>query len=318
MERSQQNSAGVLGCFDRVVVTGTWPEVAYPEARMAVLPQAGVRCFDLGQFAEPLRLRIRDNALAHAHAAGVTGQYLAKSKGVRKEELIAQVLARRGPHPGLVPGLSVRESCPTFKPWHDKAPGKIGLKLASGRCATCYFYLIDEELGRMDARVPTWLPCRVQIYFNAHHWLAQQLRPAGRAFRMEDNAFVEIADWPRAQEWAQNLAVARWERKFQELAARFCPVVEQFPRGDHWSVMQVEDALDVVFTKREALAPLYEPLRREAVLPVRGSELARFWGKRFAPEAAAGRACKTLVEGPRRKHGVGRPALKMSDKGGRV
>jgi hypothetical protein len=315
LKRYEQDIVGVLGCFDRVVVTGTLTEVAYPDALAGVLHREGIRCFDLGQFAEPLRLRIRDNALAQAQAAGIEVQYLAKSKGVRKEALIEAVLAQRGRQPGLVHILSVMESCTTFKPWHDKTTGKTGVKLVPGKCATYYFYLMDEELGLIYVRVPTWLPCRLQIYFNAHHWLARQLQREGIAFRMEDNAFVECADWKRAQELAQSFQVSRWEQKFHELAARFCPVVEQFTHGYHWSVMQVEYALDVVFAQRERLAPLYEQLSREAVLTVRVPDLARFWDKRFSPEAQAGSDFKTLVEGTRIKHMLGRQSLKMYDKG---
>ena len=123
------------------------------------------------------------------------------------------------------------------------------------------------------------------FYFNAHHWLARQLQREGIALRMEDNALVEIADWKRAQAVAESFQVFRGEKKFHALAARFCPVVEKFTHGYHWSVMQVEYALDVVFTKREALAPLYEQLSREAVLTVRVPDLGRFWDKRFSPEA---------------------------------
>lgn len=315
LQRYQQDIVGVLGCFDRVVVTGTLMEVAYPEALAGVLHREGIRCFDLGQFAEPLRLRIRDNALAQAQAAGCAVQYLAKSKGVRKEALIEQVVAQRGRQPGLVHVLSVMESCTTFKPWHDKPTGRTGLKLAPGKCATYYFYLMDEELGLLYVRVPTWLPCRLQIYFNAHHWLARQLQREGIAFRLEDNAVVECADWNRAQELAQSFQVAQWEQKFHELAARFCPVVEQFTHGYHWSVMQVEYALDVVFAQRARLAPVYEQLSRESVLTVRVPDLARFWDKRFSPEAQAGSDFKTLVSGTRIKHVLGRQSLKMYDTG---
>ena len=79
------------------------------------------------------------------------------------------MLAKRGTHPGLVHVLSVMEGCTTFKPWHDKGSGKTGLKMVPGKCGTYYFHLIDEELGLMYVRVPTWLPCRLQIYFNAHN-----------------------------------------------------------------------------------------------------------------------------------------------------
>jgi hypothetical protein len=49
-------------------------------------------------------------------------------------------------------------------------------------------------------RVPTWLPCRLQVYFNGHNWLASKLDKAGIEYLMADNAFVDIADFEKAQE----------------------------------------------------------------------------------------------------------------------
>ncbi len=37
--------------------------------------------------------------------------------------------------------------------------------------------------------------------------------------------------------------------RLQALAEQFCPVVKTFGSGYHWSLMQVEYALDVVFTR---------------------------------------------------------------------
>jgi hypothetical protein len=318
LARYAKEIAGVVGCFDRLVVTGTLTEIAHPEAMDAFLYREGFRAFDIGLFAEPLRQRIRDNAVELAREAGIEIEYLARSKGLRKEDLVAKVLAERGDHPGLVHVLSVVETCTTFKPWRNPQAGKPGLRMQTGKCSTYYFYLIDPELGLMYVRVPTWLPCRLQIYFNVHHWLAAQLRREGIDFKMEDNSFVEIADWTRAQELAASFSVAGWERKFHELAARFCPVVEKFPRGYRWSVMQVEYAFDLVFKRRELLATLYEQLSRHAVLAVRVPDMARFWGKRYSPEAEATSDFKTMVEGTRVRHTLGRQSLKMYDKGGRV
>jgi hypothetical protein len=318
LERYDKEIAGVLGCFDRLVVTGTLTEIAHPDAMDARLFREGFRAFDIGRFAEPLRQRIRDNVVELARESGVEIEYLSRSKGVRKEDLVAKVVARRGNHPGLVHVLSVVESCTTFKPWRNPKTSQPGLKMQTGKCSTYYFYLIDPDLGLMYVRVPTWLPCRLQIYFNVHHWLAAQLREAGIEFRMEDNCFVEISDWKRAQQLAQSFSVAQWERKFHELAARFCPVVEKFPRGYHWSVMQVEYSLDLVFKRRDLLGALYEELSRHAMLAVRVADMARFWGKRYSAEAEANSDFKTIVEGTRVRHSLGRQSLKMYDKGGRV
>ena len=55
LARYEKEIEGVLGCFDRLVVTGTLTEVAHPEAMAGVLYREGIRCFDIGEFAEPLR-----------------------------------------------------------------------------------------------------------------------------------------------------------------------------------------------------------------------------------------------------------------------
>jgi hypothetical protein len=54
-------------------------------------------------------------------------------------------------------------------------------------------------LGLCYVRVPTWLPCRLQIYFNGHNWLANQLGKRSIDFTLLDNAFTGLSDWTRAQ-----------------------------------------------------------------------------------------------------------------------
>ena len=48
-----------------------------------------LRCFELGEFAEPLREAVRENAEALAKGAGLEIEYLV-SKGARKEDRIAE------------------------------------------------------------------------------------------------------------------------------------------------------------------------------------------------------------------------------------
>jgi hypothetical protein len=71
------------------------------------------------RFAEPLRDRLRARAAELAAAAGITIEHIANSH-IRKEEVVAKVLAGRGDHPGLVHVISAMEACPTYKPWHSK------------------------------------------------------------------------------------------------------------------------------------------------------------------------------------------------------
>jgi hypothetical protein len=108
-----------------------------------------------------------------ASAAGVTIEHIAK-KHIRKEDVVAKILAVRGDHPGLVHIMSAMEACNTYKPWHDQQTHRTFLRPDTGKCLHYYFYFIDAELGLIYLRVPTWCPFRLQFYCNGHSWLARQ------------------------------------------------------------------------------------------------------------------------------------------------
>jgi hypothetical protein len=61
-ERYDDRIAGVLSCYDRVVVTGTLPTVCYAAGMTKFLYAIGVRIFDYPQFASTLRDRVRERA----------------------------------------------------------------------------------------------------------------------------------------------------------------------------------------------------------------------------------------------------------------
>ena len=118
-DRYRERLAGVLSCYDRIIVTGTLPGACYAKGMTAFLSARQIRIFDYPRFAEPLRDRVRDRAAELASAAGVTIEYIGKSH-IRKEGVVAKVLAVRGDHPGLVHLISAMEACVSYKPWHDK------------------------------------------------------------------------------------------------------------------------------------------------------------------------------------------------------
>lgn len=82
------------------------------------LYQQNIRIFDYPKFAEPLLDRIRDRAHEVSAAAGIEIEHVSKSH-IRKEALVARVLAARGDAPGLVNVISAMEACPSYTPWHD-------------------------------------------------------------------------------------------------------------------------------------------------------------------------------------------------------
>jgi len=73
-------------------------------------------------------------------------------------------------------------------------------------------------------RVPTWLPCRLQIYCNGRSWLAAQLNRLGIGYQLLDNAFVQIDDWARAPRIADGWQAKRIHWQLDDFATRFCPI----------------------------------------------------------------------------------------------
>src|ERR1700712_107787 len=318
-ERYDDRITGVLSCYDRTVVTGTVPVICYAEGMTRFLYANGIRIFDYPQFAQTLRDRVRDRAAALASEAGLTIEHIAKSH-IRKEEVVARVLAQRGEHPGLVHVISAMEACDSYRPWHDKASGKTFVRPDSGKCLHYYFYFIDAALGLIYLRVPTWSPFRLQFYCNGHSWLARQLTAAGVGFISADNAFVRIDDWQRAQELADGVSPDLLHRVLDRYAAPCCPVLEVFGQTYHWSLMQVEYATDLVFRSAATLGPLYEQLTRQSVLSVKAEQIATFLGRQITPQLAQelGSQFSTRIEGTCIKHRFGDASIKMYDKFGQI
>jgi len=318
-ERYAPQIAGVLSCWDRILLFGTLPKICFAEGMTSYLYEHKIRIFDYPRFAEPFRNTLRENAERLAVENGIEIEFLRK-RNIRKEDRVKAVLAKRGDHPGLVCILSAMEPCSTYKPWHNKNTGKTYLLPDDGKCLHYYFYFIDEDLGLGYVRVPTWLPCRLQVYFNGHSWLAGVLRKRQIEFQLMDNAFVEIADWGRAQQIADGLEVKRLHRRLDEMARRFCPIHRDLGVAYHWSVDQCEYATDIVFRRQAELGAIYGNLTRTAIHTVKPDNIATFLGRKLSTqyEGEVGNRFNIRIEGTRIKHTMGPVSLKLYDKFGLI
>ena len=320
VEQHQNEIGCVLSCFDRVVITGTFPDICHARAMAGYLSYRDIRLFDYARWAEPLRDDVRANAERLAADAGLQIEFIRKFKAFRKEDRVLAILAERGDHPGLVHIFSAMETCSSYRPWHDKASGKTFFKPITGKCLHYYFYFIDEQFGLCYVRVPTWAPFRLQVYFNGHGWLARQLTQEGIGFDTADNAFLRIADPLEAQRLADGLNAATLHRHLDQWARRFCPVLSQFRNGVHWSFMQVEYATDVVFRQQAKFQPLYEAIVRTAVHVVKAEHVAMFLGHKLtsAYHGEVGNDFSTRIQGTRIRHHMGPVSLKLYDKAGLI
>lgn len=311
----KKHISGVLNCFDRLIFTGTLPQICYAQGMTSYLYANKIRIFDYPKFAEPYKNKLRENAEKLACEHNIEIEFVAKAH-IRKEVLVKKVLEKRGTHPGLVHILSAMEACGSYKPWHDKQFGKTFLKGTQGKCLHYYFYFIDPYLGYGYIRVPTWCPFKLQVYINGHNILANQLSEKGIKFSMIDNAFDYIEDFGKAQDICDNLDIKQIHKCLDGLAEKYVPILSSFNQVYHWSIMQAEYATDIVFKKQEYLQNIYSGLITTAMHTVKPDNVATFLGHKIDPrfQGEIGNNYNIRIEGSRIKHTMGKSSIKMYDK----
>ena len=318
VERHHEMIQGEISCFDRVVITGSLPDIGHGQAMEAYLRYHKVLLKDYPRWAEPMRDEIRAHAERLAEEAGLSIEFIRTYKSFRKERRIKDILAERGGAPGLVHVFSAMEGCTSFRSWTDKTTGHTRLKPVQGKCLHYYFYFIDEAFGLMYLRVPTWAPFRLQVYLNGHHWPARRLGEAGIDHTLEDNAFIVIDDIDGAQRLSDDFDTRKLHRHLDRWARMFCPASRRFRAGYHWSIMQAEYATDVLFHRQAEFQPLYDQIARTAVHSVKADQVATFLGRRLtaANNDEIGNDFSTRIQGTRIRHSMGKSAIKMYDKFG--
>ncbi len=283
-EKYKDKMLGTIGCYDRVVIMGTLPTLCYPQGMTCHLNHHGVRIFDYSKFAQPHRDLIRENAENLARVNGIKIQYIANSELKTGERAKAELkrLQKKGQKvEGLFYIISCKEVSSYYRPSYDEKTGECYLKRKWSPCLHYYFYFIDKQLGLCYVRVPTWLPCNLQVYFNGHNWLASQLSKEGIDYFMADNAFLDISDFEKAKKISDVFNVKALHRLLDKFAETFCPIVKRFGKKYHWSVMQVEYSTDIVFRKQQDLKEIYDNLVATAVHTVKPERIASFLGRKI-------------------------------------
>lgn len=318
-ETYKEKIAGVLSCLDRVIIKGTLQGISYDEGMAFFLRSKNIPIFGYVKFAETLRDKTRKNAenLAKSHGIEIIP---INRRGDSKEELAESVLQEKknetkGNVNGLFCIISAVERCPSFRPIRDQEGG-FTLEFRERQCLHYYFYIMDTDMGLCHVRVPTWLPFRLQVYFNGHNWLASKLDKHGIKYTMLDNAFVDIEDFQKAQQIADEFSVKGFHQKLDQFALDYCPEYKYFNRPYHWTFMQVEYATDIVFRKQKSLQMIYPHLISTAIHTVKPDNIATFLGRKITGnyKGEAGNNYKVRQEGSRISHTMGPTSIKMYDK----
>jgi hypothetical protein len=319
VERHAKDIKGMIECFDRVVLFGTYKAIGWTGAMEQHLRGRGTSFMEFNKsYANQLRLEVAEHVRTLARAEGIEIRQV--NAGERKEAIIEERLAVRGRREGVVCILGAMERCRCFKVGKNQKTGFLQLQWSPGKCQHFYIYFMDAEFGLCHLRLPTWAPFRLQFCCNGHDWLERQMRQAGLRFKKADNCFTYISDFAAAQALLANFEPQRLHRLLDQLAARWVAVHGHFGQSLHWSVYQAEWSTDIVFKNDCVLPELYREIVRTAAIEVGCSDIYRFLGKkpRANGQAETNSRLQTLVQGTRLKHTLGATSLKMYDKVGRV
>lgn len=95
-ERYKSQIAGVLSCYDRIIMQGTVPGWCYAQGMTDYFYAHQLRIFDYPQWAQPLREAIRKNMERLAAENDIEIEFVRSKKGLRKEQRVKQILEKRG------------------------------------------------------------------------------------------------------------------------------------------------------------------------------------------------------------------------------
>lgn len=323
--RHQEQIAGVLSGFDRLVFRGTLRRIAYPFGLEGFLWANQSPKKEFGAFAQRLSAIVKAGAVEAIEAAGRPVKYLYSSRA-DKEAVAREIAAEDGIVEGPVCALTCVEPCYSYDVHRNRETRKLDLVQRSRKCLFVYQYWLDPMFGWMNARIQTWLPFSIQICLNGREWLAQQMGKAGIGYEKRDNCFVWVEDWTRARQLLDDQLREDWPQLLNAIAQRLSPhhdeIFAKLPVDYYWSAYQTEWATDVTFQRQADLRRLVPLWLRHAILTFQSPDVLQFFGKRLTNTGAVPETVKAEVTssfkrrqpGSRVKHWYGSNSVKVYDK----
>lgn len=321
---SEQMEGTITG-FDRLVFHGTLRGIAYELGMKSYLWRKHVLLKEFGRHVEETSQLVKAASLEGAKRTGRPVQFL-RSSHTSKEEIAREIADRDGIDTGLVCVLTSVEPCWSYEIVSRRVTRKLDLKARWRKCLYIYQYWQHPVFGFLHARIQSWFPFSIQICLNGREWLARQMDAAGIQYVRQDNCFVSIQDYTRAQSLMQQQLQTDWQPLLAGIAHELNPaharIFADYPVNYYWTTYQSEWARDMVFRPAESLRRLYPKLVQLGILSFSSGDVLRFLGKKLAPEAvlpgalkaAVTSSLKRRVEGVRIKHSLGINSVKLYDK----
>src|SRR6266566_832263 len=251
--KHQDQIAGVLSGFDRLVLRGTLRSIAYGQGMSQYLWASQVLLKNFGAHVEQVSERLKAASLAEVVAAGRPVRYLASST-VSKEKIARRIATEDGITSGPVCVLTCVEPCRTFQIYRNRDTKQLELQPRNRKCLFLYHYAVHPVFGFLNARIQTWFPFSIQICLNGREWLAHQMDELGLGYLRDDNCFPWIEVLPTAQQLMDQQLKVQWPTLLDDIARTLNPIhaeiFEARPTHHYWSTSQSEWAIDRIRRSR--------------------------------------------------------------------
>lgn len=227
---------------------------------------------------------------SYARNHGIPMQWA--EKGVRKEDYVRPFLkkAKQRTAYGVYFIFKSMEQGNTFRSVEPKFktadPDYRILKKTRSRFTHYYFYIFDEVLGSMVLRVASFLPFQTTWYLNGHHFMAQELSRQGITYRMNDNAFLSVADPQSLQSVAERFRPDLIRQRIDYWTFLLAPKFSKKEREvmnlhRYYFISQVEFCSNVVFNRHFPIDRLFKRSCEMALACLSADKISYFFGQRI-------------------------------------
>jgi len=280
IQKYRKKVISVLSGFDRLVLKGTLRAISYVAGMRSFLYDMEVLLKDFSSYVESTTKLLKEASTEEARRLNRPIIYLASSQP-RKELIARKIMSQDGITEGLICVLSCVEPCISYDIRRDRESKKLLLERAQRKCLHLYHYWIDPVFGFMSGRLQTWFPFSIQLCLNGREWLSLQMDRVGMSYRREENCFLEVEDFCRAQSLMEEQICFGWTDALKLIGLKINPVHQQifrlYPVDYYWGVHQSEWATDILFTSPRALSEIYPQLVRAAVATFSLTSSRRFY-----------------------------------------
>ena len=148
-----------------------------------------------------------------------------------------------------------------------------------------YLYIRDEVLGPMVMCVGTYVPFLTTYYLNGHHYIENELKRKGVAYRKNDNAFLWVTDPAALQTAADSLNAEVLRKRLDRWTFLLGPKFSEKERaavqlGRKYSINQVEYCRNFIFKRNSPIHKIYERSCEMGLLTLTADKIVQIFGFR--------------------------------------